>query len=259
MDPSRDTAWSQHVSGSARLVKHRKASRFKTEFEKALFTAHIGAIVSEALVNNTHCYLEQPEWRGLYLSLVKDTPSLTQQSLLTIHIRAAMFRVPGIWHEVGEAVNTPSFLTGAPLRDLEFSCRRSHRELLDWMEDYKSHCVRTSFSQPPATEISLRRELFGAALECLTIVKRLLATVCEAERIQLETESVALARLILDLQKQPSPKHSWLFSGHEVGVAYTVLLTKTQWEENVSKRTPEEQRMASRTRYNQWSNTLRMT
>lgn len=137
-------------------------------------------------------------------------------------------------------------------------CRNSHKAFLEWLEDYKAHCVRLSFAQPPPWELALRRELFGAAMECLVIVKRLLATVCELDRCSLEVETQALAHLILDLQKQPSPKHSWLFSGHEVGVAYTVLLTKDQWEEDVSRRQPDDQKLASRMRYNNWSNTLRV-
>jgi hypothetical protein len=75
----------------------------------------------------------------------------------------------------------------------------------------------------------------------------------------LERETQGLAHLVLDLQKQPSPKHSWLFSGHEVGVAYTVMLTKDQWEGGFEYSSDTERRLAIRTRYNTWSNTLRMT
>ncbi|TKA79030.1 hypothetical protein B0A55_03153 [Friedmanniomyces simplex] len=233
LDPSRDTAWSHHVQGSARLVRHRSASRFHTDFERALFAAHVGGIVSECLMNNTHCYLEQTEWIALYTSLSLESNFLTDRSPLAVSLRVTMFELPGIWHDVGEAINDANFYDDWPLSALEARCRKAHKELLDWLEQYKAHCVRLSLAQPPASELSLRRELFGSALECLAIVKRLLCTVCEAERRSLEVETQVLAHLILDLQKQPSPKHSWLFSGHEVGVAYTVLLTKDQWEQNV--------------------------
>ncbi|KAK5688766.1 hypothetical protein LTS10_000744 [Elasticomyces elasticus] len=259
LDPSRDTAWSHHVQGSARLVRHRSPTRFHTDFERALFAAHVGGIVSECLVNNTHCYLEQPEWIGLYTSLTIESNFLSERSPLAISLRVTMFELPGIWHDVGEAVNGTDFYSDWPLAALEARCRKAHKELLAWLEQYKAHCVRLSLAQPPASELSLRRELFGSALECLAIVKRLLCTVCESDRRNLEVETQALAHLILDLQKQPSPKHSWLFSGHEVGVAYTVLLTKDQWEENVDRRDAHDKKVATKTRYNTWSNTLRMT
>ena len=44
----------------------------------------------------------------------------------------------------------------------------------------------------------------------------------------------ALLHLLLDLAKQPPPKYSWMFGSQEIGVAYTVLLIKEQWEEDLS-------------------------
>lgn len=143
------------------------------------------------------------------------------------------------------------------MASLEKRCRIAHNELLHWLETYKDHCVCLSLARLPASELALRRELFGSAMECLVIVKRLLATVCEADRRFLETETQALAHLILKLQTQPSPKHSWLFSDQEAGIAHTALLTKDQWEEDVSDKSLKEQNMATRARYNTWGNTLR--
>ena len=215
--------------------------------------------MSESLVANTHCYLEQPEWIDLYRSIVQDSDYLTDRSTLTVNVRLQMFSLPGIWRDIADVVTGPLLFDDHALAELECRCRTAHKDFIDWMEDYKAHCVKMSLASPPPQELAMRRELFGAALECLAILKRLSSTVCDAERLKLEIEAQALAHLILDLQKQPSPKHSWLFSGHEVGVAYTVMLTKDQWEEDVSSCTLYERKMASRTRYNTWSNTLRMT
>lgn len=95
-------------------------------------------------------------------------------------------------------------------------------------------------------------------MECLILVKRLLATVCDADRPQLEIEVQALAHLILDLQKQPSPKHSWLFTGHETGVTYTVQATHDQWEEPAPVEEMD-RKLAARRRYVTWSKLLRMS
>ncbi|KAK3686490.1 hypothetical protein LTR37_019775 [Vermiconidia calcicola] len=259
LDPSRDTAYTHHINGSARLVKHRSPERFTTEFDKALFAAHVGPIVSESLVDDTHCYLEQPEWSALYQSLIQDSDYLDDRNSLTIHLRMLMFPLPGLWHDVGEAIAGPQLFDDTALQALERRCRKAHRDILNWLEEYKSRCVRLSLTSPPQQEIAMRRELFGSALECLSIVKRILASVCDEERESLEVEAQALAHLILDLQKQPSPKHSWLFSKHEVGVAYTIMLTKGHWEGSFEYDSEYERRMALRTRYNTWSNTLRMT
>lgn len=210
-------------------------------------------------MSNVKCYLEEPQWMDLYRSLVKESDYLNDRSPLTINVRSLMFPIPRIWRDVGEVVTGTDLFNDEALEGLAYRCRTLHQEYIDWMEEYKSHCVRMSFTSPPEEELSMRRELFGAAVECLTLVKRFLATVDDDQREKLETETQALAHLILDIQKQPSSKHSWLFAGHEVGVAYTVMLTKDQWERQLTYETEEERRLAIRTRYNTWSNTLRMT
>lgn len=152
----------------------------------------------------------------------------------------------------------PQLFDGEALAELDARCRAMQKGLLSWTEEYKAHCVRLSLATPTSKELDMRRELFGTSMESLILAKRLLACVCEAERIKLEGEAQALALLIFDLQKQPSPKHSWLFTGHEVGVAYTVSLTRDQWEEEVPG-TDIEKRLAARNRYVYWNELLRTT
>lgn len=254
---SQDKAWCHHVKGFAQLVCYRSPSQFQTEFEKALFAAHVGAIISESLIHNTHCYLEQIQWQTLYKSLIQQSQFLTNRSPLAINLRLTMFSLPSLWHDVGEAVNGLLTYVHVDMASLEKRCRIVHSELIQWLESYKDHCVYLSLARVPESELALRRELFGSAMECLVVVKRLLATVCEPDRRSLETETQALAHLIIDLQAQPSPKYSWLFSGQEVGVAHTALLTKDSWEEDMSDKNLNEQNLATRVRYNTWSSTLR--
>jgi hypothetical protein len=87
----------------------------------------------------------------------------------------------------------------------------------------------------PQSELALRREIYGTALETLCVYKRILATFCEAERLQLESEAQALAVRLLELQTQPAPRHSWIYSEQEKGVAEVVLVTREEWERDVSE------------------------
>lgn len=112
-----------------------------------------------------------------------------------------------------------------------------------------------SLTLPSSHELAVRRELYGTAIECLIVVKRLLATViCLDKSPEIEAEVQALAQSLLDLQKQPSPKHSWLFMGHEMGVTQSVLLTRRQWEKSFDSYyySCQEKRLASRKRYIDW-------
>lgn len=129
-----------------------------------------------------------------------------------------MFLLPGLWQEVDLAIKSDTLFDDNALESLADRCRKIQRDILGWTEDYKNHCVRLSLAVPSAEELAMRRELFGLSLECLVIFKRLLATVADREREELEIQAQACSRLLLDLQDQPSSKHSWLFSGHEVGM-----------------------------------------
>jgi hypothetical protein len=46
LDPSGKEPWIRHANGAARLIQLRGPENYNTEFEKALFMAHSGPIVS---------------------------------------------------------------------------------------------------------------------------------------------------------------------------------------------------------------------
>lgn len=136
-------------------------------------------------------------------------------------------------------------------------CHKAHEALLDWMEDYKTHCVRSSLTMPSPQELAMRRELLGIGVECLAVVKRLLITTNDKNRERLEPEAQATARSILVLQEQDSQKHSWLFTGHEVGIAHSVISTKEDWGPPYTYGSQYETKLASRARYVTWSRLIR--
>lgn len=233
LEPSRTDAYMHHINGSALVIRRRTPARFKTDYEKMLFHAHIGPIFSGALMNNEKCYLEQPEWMRLYESLIQETPHLTDRSEIIVRIRMRMLSLSGMLPDVTSAMD-PAHYDGGAMLTLELKARETHAAILKLLEAYKSHVVRTSMTSVPHSELALRREVFGTALEVLCVYKRILASFCDAERPQLESEAQALAALIFELQTQPAPRHSWIYSTHEKGVAAVIQLTREEWERDLS-------------------------
>lgn len=180
----------------------------------------------------------------LYESLGEETTWLTEMSPLTIRIRKSMIYLPGALLDAERAMDINAPNEGL-MFVLELQTRKIHKDLLECLEDYKAHVVRTSMASPPESELALRRELFGSALECLCIYKRILAALCDEERPQLETENQVLAALIFDLQDQPSVQHSWLYKEAEYGVASIMRLTRESWEESSTGLSPQHNRVAS--------------
>ncbi|KAF2718395.1 hypothetical protein K431DRAFT_230947 [Polychaeton citri CBS 116435] len=249
VDASRPSAWEHHVNGLGQLVQHRSPSSFKTGYEKALFLGHVGPIVTTCLIAAEPCYLDTPEWSSVWASMIDpDEPFLTDRSELTIKLRMHLSSIPSFFQEIVRTVMGPELFN--PIRMLELRRRAQGftRHLMDWDREYKDYCVRNSFRQASDDELSLRRELFGSAMECLTIQKRVLAVVDDDERLNIEVEVQALAKLITSMQ-EGLPSHSWLFVGHEINVAHLVTKTRAEWEETMDDATQEEKLLATRKRF----------
>lgn len=164
-------------------------------------------------------------------------------------------RLPGIWHEVHESVVHPTADSIAPC--LIELCSRAHSDLVTWFRQYETYCAETSLVIPTAEDLAKRRELLGIALECLAVVKRLLATVYIQQSATLEKQAQQMAVGIMNLQNDSSPIYSWLFSSHEIGVAQSIITTKDLWALNLTDHI--EWQAVARNRYLVWDSVLRGT
>lgn len=211
------------------------------------------------MLNNQPCYLAAPEWIRVYQSTIQNwlIAELTDRAPLAINLRIIMTQIPGLWHDIHEAVNSAALFDANVLAGLQQRCRKCREDLLRWMGNYKSHCTEIGPAKDSSSEQELRRQLFGTAVENHSIINRLLATVCDSHRQMLEIETQALASLSLELQKQPSSKYSSLFTNHEIGVMFAVMETRDEWEEDVSDQELRAQKIAVRARYNRWNSLLR--
>lgn len=141
----------------------------------------------------------------------------------------------------------------------EIRFRAMREDLLECLRSYNDHCVRSSLQAPTPEEIDKRREVYGTTLECLAVVTRLLSTVCDEDRIMLETETQEyICKLAKLLAQQSNSRHSWLFAGHESNISQSVISTMTAWEEP-SPASRRERLLASRERYIAWNRRIRVT
>ncbi|KAM0723905.1 hypothetical protein Q7P37_000895 [Cladosporium fusiforme] len=248
-------AYDHHVDGSALIIQRRTPSRFNTDYEKLLFHSHICAAFTRALYEQRECYLEQPEWIELYQSLIEDTPWLTDRSEIVIRIRSRLLSLATMLCQTTKAMNPDTYDEGL-LLVLELKAREIHHGLLKALDAFKAYVLSMSMANTPESELALRREIFGTALECLCVYKRILASFCEEERLQLEKEAQELALTIMNLQKQPAPRHSWIYSSHEKGVAASIQLTREAWERDLSGATSGEKRLIAYARWKEFNSYL---
>jgi hypothetical protein len=91
---------------------------------------------------------------------------------------------------------------------LELKIRAIHHDLLNCLDDYEAYMVSTPSTSSSESVMVVGRGTFETILGCLCVYKRMLAALCEADRLRLETECQALVALSLEVHERPSTKHS---------------------------------------------------
>jgi len=228
-----------------------------------MFLAIVGPTVESALLNDTHCFLENPAWKALYLSLAQGPgPHLTDRSPLVLGLRVLLIDLPGLWHDMNHALcdsdhlllSSPSLAASLLARTEAFDARMS-----TWITEYKAHCLRTSLcASLPHQETDKRREVYGSFLECLLLIKRFLGVLDDTERPRHEKACQDVAHEVMLLQNQLCSPHLWLFCTYEIDVAQTVINTREEWEERTPGNFTEETvHLVKRARWEAWCAMLR--
>lgn len=168
-----------------------------------------------------------------------------------------MFQVPGLWHDVDGLIRVDSDMDDFQTAKVKLRCQECHASYLAWLDAYQEYCVASSLRIPSGAEVLLRRQTFSSVLECLIIMKRLLATIDQEERLKLETETQALALLLRSIHVESCPRFSWLFTGHELGVANSIIATREAFQEHTTDESTQDQLHSRRRRYILWNDSLR--
>ena len=249
LKPGPTSSYAHHTEGTASLVRHRSPSSFTTPYEQALFLAHIGPAHFEAFYRAEPCYLERPEWMELYTSLAEESFNLTDRSPLVIRIRKADVLVSGFFVITSKALSTEGQSDPDFLLALELKIRATHQELLSCLEEYKAHMIRTAFTRSPGSRSIIEQGAYGRVLTCLCVYKRMLAALCEADRLRLEDECQALVALIRQAHERYSASHSWIHTEVESSVASMMQQTGPSWAEDLRGHGFADQRLASLSRW----------
>ncbi|KAF2154491.1 hypothetical protein K461DRAFT_320595 [Myriangium duriaei CBS 260.36] len=256
-------AWTQHMNGCVKLIKHRTPDRFQTDFEKALFYAHTGPVVFEALSGSQDCrygcYLQEGIWSQLYSSISEDSDELTGRSPLAIALKLELFALPGLWLEIDECINNGELLREDVTCILEVRCRQADYKFTSWLQRYKAYCLSKPSYGLTSAEVAERRELQGLALECSVVVKRLISTVCGHRTQRLAQEELQAADALLEMQNGPKPQHAWMLSGSEVAIAQSIISTHGQWIVRQDNESALAARVRRQAQYKAWTRLLGWT
>ncbi|TVY65515.1 Uncharacterized protein LSUE1_G006332 [Lachnellula suecica] len=242
LDPSGETAWIRHAAGAARLIQLRGPKNYNTEFEKALFMAHTGPIMTECLLNAERCFLEQRPWQKVFRSLIIDEGfQISDRSEITVSLMILKSFIPGFFVDIANIICSDT------QPDLDFvhtvvsRLRQQKADLLKWSIRYDGILRQYPDMRAGSAEFDNHSKVYATYLSCIMISSRLLGAVSGSERPELEqaAQNFADEMIEMDASIQSTSEQTSLFMAQTRGVAGSIKMTAAAWEEDSAAQTDE--------------------
>ncbi|TVY32632.1 Uncharacterized protein LSUB1_G007880, partial [Lachnellula subtilissima] len=234
LDPSGEIAWIRHAAGAAKLIQLRGPKNYNTEFEKALFMAHTGPIMTECLLNSEHCFLEQKPWQNLFRSLIVDNGfQISDQSEITVSLIMLKAFIPGFFVDVTSIICSSTPADPDFVHTITSNLRQQRVNLLKWNTRYAKVLQLYPDMRPGSAEYDSHCKVYATYLSCIMISSRLLAALSQCERAELEivTQGFADEMIEMDQRVKSSSEQTCLFMAQTRGVAGSIKLTAADWRD----------------------------
>ncbi|EXJ68566.1 uncharacterized protein A1O5_08360 [Cladophialophora psammophila CBS 110553] len=207
LDAGRSFGWMQQAGGVAQLIEYRGPDRFDEAFDKAILLAHIGPLVTQALMNGTQCFLTEEE------ELISSEHPVLEPTIADLIDHTLRFRgVLVSWYrkyraEIGLFDNTNAYDTFDYL-----DCR-------------------------PCSKILQHVQLHGTYLSCIILASRLIFALAPARFRYFEVKCQDPAEKVAQQRERARNANHSLSSGLFITqtwwIAKATIDTKIEWAENV--------------------------
>lgn len=104
LNPNQGNGWIRHAAGATCMIKLRGPDSYSSDFEKSLLMSHLGPILSESILNNQACFLDDPTWLRVILSIVTNNPDVPERSTMVISLLAILITIPRLFKDFTEAI-----------------------------------------------------------------------------------------------------------------------------------------------------------
>lgn len=181
--------WRDHIAGASRLIQLRGPSRFTSEFDKSLFISLSYPICSEALLNNEHCFLDDPAWTEFIRTLSVPTEMFTDRSDLGIDLMVIKSKVAGLAKRTNHAVVIQDTLELRDFEAIAFDISVVRSAIVTWRRKFNTALIHAEErSRDDTMDFGKRYELLGLSLIINIVVSRLLCSIVPKDRALLEEE-----------------------------------------------------------------------
>ncbi|KAK1240230.1 hypothetical protein MKX08_007672 [Trichoderma sp. CBMAI-0020] len=252
-------AWMRHVAGTTELIRLRGPHRFQSEFELALFMAHVGPMVVEAYLNIKECFLVEESWqRVMHAAIHSDSSIPPDQRSLVYELWSHIVQGPNNFVQIANLILSSTPPSQQAIDNAIGSLQRDEDHLRRWLEMARdlelvgSAAERQGVFFTPSLwsggacngplERILCPVLQGTYLMCYIIKARLLASISPGRFHNAELECQALAHEILALEADPTVYRdggifAGLFLSQTLWVSRAIRDTKDDWASSITEHT----------------------
>lgn len=205
--------------------------------------------MTEALLKNERCFLEQPAWKSVLRAVIDPSaPMISDRSAIVVELMLLKCNIPGLCVDVTNMIchqsdPDPSFI-------IEIACRihQLRVDLLKWHGQYEAILQNAPTILPGTAEFDRRCKVFATYLSCMIISSRLLGAISPTERSELEEETQVLTGQMLNLEVEvkATSLQTYLFLAQTLGVSHATINTTELWRDVVEKKEEESPRDESR-------------
>ena len=190
--------------------------------------------MTEALLNNERCFLEQSPWITVLRSVIlPSTPLIADRSAIVVELMVLKCNIPGLFVDVTNIVchiqdPDPSFIVGV--------ARRLHQlriDLLKWHIQYQMVLASADEIRSGSAEFDRRCKVFATYLSCMILSSRLLGAISPEEKNELEAATMVLTGQMLDLELEvrKASLQTYLFMSQTLGVSKATIATSDDWRD----------------------------
>jgi hypothetical protein len=188
--------------------------------------------MTETMLNNERCFLEEEPWKLLFESLVLENHGLSHQSETAITMLILKSRVPGIYKDATSVICNNNQLDILKLKRAVFGAHELRADLNSWLCRYRDIISLSCDGSAGIHGHEMQVDVTSTYLSCCMIITRLLAAVSAKERASMEEEAQQLASQTFELERvaMPVSPYASLLLAQAVTVAHSIRSTAEEWK-----------------------------
>jgi hypothetical protein len=190
--------------------------------------------MTEALLNNERCFLEQKPWQKVFRSMILDEDfKISDRSEITVSLIMLKAFIPGFFVDITNIICTDMEPDVDFVHTVASRLRQQRADLLKWYMRYQGILKLYPDMRPGSPEFDNHCKVYSTYLSCIMISSRLLACLSGSERLELEESAQELAdeMIELDIKVRATSEQTCLFMAQTRGVAGSIKKTAEDWRE----------------------------